>query len=989
MPVAMRPPLPVPTLSRRARIVLGVIVALIVLIIVIASLAGVYVNYLWFGSVGYRHVYSSVLGTRVMLFFMFGAVMSLIVGVNLFIAFRSRPPFHPMSAEQHSLERYRAVIEPRRGLILALVVIVVGLLTGISSQGRWQTWMLWRNGTRFGTKDPQFHKDISYFAFTYPFQRYVIGFLFIAILLSLIGALIVHYIFGALRIQTPGEKVLPNARAHLSVLLGLFVVMKVIAYYLDRYGLVFSNRGGTTGASYTDVNAVLPIKTILMSVALICAVAFIANVFFRNFALPAIALVLLIFSSVIIGGAYPAIVQQFRVKPNANEKEAPYIQRHITATRQAYDITNVDYQQYNASTDVNTSTKNLISTDKQTIPNARLLDPNILTGTFDQFQQIFNYYGFDEKLDIDRYTTNGKTQDYVLGVRELDPGKLTGNQANWINKHLVYTHGNGFVAAPANETSSNLPDFAAGIGDLPPSGELLNSVNLTQPRVYFGERFGSDYAITGVKSGQADREFDRPGTTGGGDVKNVYNGGGGVRIGNFFNRLVFSLKYKERNILFSGAISANLRILFNRDPREMVQKVAPFLKVDGDPYPAVVDGHIEWIVDGYTTSDGYPYAERSTLGDVTKDSLTGKGTSGQPNQQVNYIRNSVKATVDAYTGKVTLYQFDEQDPVLKTWMKAFPGLVKPKTAISPDLASHFRYPEDLFKVQRDMIAKYHVDDPKQFYNSQGFWSVPNDPTQPGSEPQPPYYLLTQPPGTPAGTKAEFQLTTVLTQLNRQNMAAYVSVSSDPNDYGKFRVLELPGSSSVPGPGQIQPKMKTAGSVAQVVSQQRQSQNQVMYGNLLTLPVANGLLYVEPLYAEGQGNTSYPQLLGVIAAFGQNIGYGTDLSAALKDLFNGGSGNNGNGNGNTTPPTTPPPSNSPSTNPPSTSPPSSSPPTAPVPSGVAGLAADASKAAQQMADAFKGNGGGVQAYLKAQAQLQRDLDALKKLGATVPPPTPTG
>ncbi|MBO0882575.1 MAG: UPF0182 family protein, partial [Mycobacterium sp.] len=830
-------------------------------------------------------------------------------------------------------------------------------------------------------KDPQFHKDISYFAFTYPFQRYIVGFLFVAIVLSLLGSLIVHYIFGALRIQTPGEKVLPAARAHLSVLIGLFVALKVVAYFLDRYGLVFSTRGGTTGASYTDVNAVLPIKTILMFVALICAIAFIANVFFRNFALPAIALVLLIFSSVIIGGAYPAIVQQFRVKPNANEKEAPYIERNIQATRAAYGINKVKYTpDYQAKTDTGPAEEKAITSDKQTIPNARLLDPNILTPTFDQFQQIFNYYGFNTKLDIDRYTVGGKTQDYVLGVRELDPSKLTGNQANWINKHLVYTHGYGFVAAPANEVSGNLPDFDQGEGNLPTTGALEDADPIRQPRIYFGEQFGNDYAITGVKSGQAAREFDRPGDNGG-DIKNVYNGGGGVRIGNFFNRLVFSLKYKERNILFSSAISSNSRILFDRDPRQRVQKVAPFLKVDGDPYPAVIDGRIQWIVDGYTTSDGYPYAERSTLGDVTKDSLTGRGTSGQPDQQVNYIRNSVKATVDAYTGKVTLYQFDKTDPVLKTWMKAFPGLIKPRSAISPALSSHFRYPEDLFKVQRDMLTKYHVSDPKQFYNSQGFWSVPNDPTQPGNEPQPPYYVLAQPPGSKSGTKAEFQLTSVLNQLNRSNMAAYVSVSSDPGHYGQFRVLELPGNASVPGPGQIQPKMKTADKVAQVVSQLRQSQSNVIYANLLTLPVAGGLLYVEPLYAEGQGNTSYPQLRGVIVAFGENIGYGESLQAALTDLFSGNTSGNGDGGGGGQQPTPPPSSSSP---PPSSSAPTP-PPSGPVPSDVASLTKQAQQALSEMQKAFNGHGT-VREYQQAQQQLEQALDGLQKLGAPTPKPT---
>ncbi|HEX3814971.1 MAG TPA: UPF0182 family protein [Mycobacteriales bacterium] len=979
----MRPPLPVPTLSRRARIVLGVIVALIVLIIVVASLAGVYVNWLWFGSVHYRFVYSSVLGTRVMLFFLFGVVMALIVAANLYIAFRSRPPFHPMSAEQHSLERYRVAIEPRRRLILISVAVFIGLLTGINSQGHWQMWMLWRNGTKFGTKDPQFHKDISYFAFTYPFQRYLVGFLFVAVVLSLLGALIVHYIFGALRIQTPGDKVLPAARAHLSVLIGVFVALKVIAYFLDRYGLVFSNRGGTTGASYTDVNAVLPIKTILMFVALICAVAFIANVFFRNFALPAIALVLLIFSSVLIGGAYPAIVQQFRVKPNANEKEAPYITRNINATRAAYGIgpDKVTYTQYPAVTSTGTETEQKIYKDTQTIPNARLLDPNILSPTFDQNQRILNYFAFGDKLDIDRYDVGGITQDYVLGVRELDPSKLTGNQTNWINKHLVYTHGNGFVAAPANEAPGGQPDYSAGEHDLPPTGNLT----INQSRIYFGELFGDDYAIVGAKKGQAPREFDQPGVNGN-DVKNVYNGGGGVRIGNFFNRFVFAAKYRERNILFSSAISSNSRILFVRDPRERVQKVAPFLKVDGDPYPAVVDGRIQWIVDGYTTSDGYPYAQRETLGDITKDSLTGRGTSGQPNQQVNYIRNSVKATVDAYTGKVTLYQFDKTDPVLKTWMKAFPNLVKPETAISADLRAHFRYPEDLFKVQRDLIASYHVSDPQQFFNSQNFWEVPSDPTQPGDQPQPPYYLLQQPPGSKPGTKAEFQLTSVLNALKRPNMAAYVSVSSDPQDYGKFRVLELPSDSSVLGPGQVQSTLRSTDQISKDVALFGSGQSNVLFGNLLTLPVAGGLLYVEPLYVEGQGS-SYPQLRKVLVAFGSSVGYGDNMKAALKDLFSGDETNNsGNGNSTTPTPSSSPPSSVPSTSPPSSS--SSSPPTA-VPSNVAQAAEDAQKAFDHMQQEFLH--GSAQDYQAAQQKLAEALSRLQALsgGTNVPSPSPTG
>ena len=967
--------MPTPTLSRRARIILAVVVALIVLIILIGVLSSLYVDWLWFGSVHRQEIFTGVLGTRVMLFFLFGIVMALIVGANLVIGYRTRPPFRPMSAEQHSLERYRSVIEPRRGKIVAAIGVVLALFAGLAAQGRWQTWLLWQNGTSFGVKDPQFHKDLSYYAFTYPFQRFILGYLFVAFLLSLIAAVIVHYLFGGLRIQSPGDKATPAARAHLSVLLGGLVVLKVFAYYLDRYGLMFSDRGGITGASYTDVNAVLPAKTILLSVALICAIAFFANVFFRNFALPAIALVLLVLSSVLIGGAYPAIVQQFQVKPNANEKEKTYIERNIVATRAAYGISNVKYSSYDATTDVTPVEEHKIKTNTGTIPNARLLDPNILAPTFDQRQRILNYYSFNDKLDIDRYTIDGKTQDYVVGARELDPTKLTGNQTNWINEHLVYTHGNGFVAAPANQAPGGLPNFTTG--NLPTTG----NIKVTQPDIYYGELFGQDYAIVGKSSKQGNVEFDRPGPNGT-DIKNTYAGSGGVKLGGFFNRLAFAIKYRERNMLLSGRISADSKILFNRDPRQIVQKVAPFLKVDGDPYPAVINGRITWIVDGYTTSDGYPYAERETLGDVTKDSLTGRGTSGQPNQEVNYIRNSVKATVDAYTGAVTLYQFDDKDPVLKTWMKVFPDLVKPKSAISPALRSHFRYPEDLFKVQRKLITSYHVSDPVQFFNSQGFWDVPSDPTQPGAQSQPPYYLLAQNPGQAAPT---FQLTSALSALKRPNMAAYVSVSSDPRDYGQIRVLELPNDTSVSGPVQVQSQFRSTSVISRDISLFDQGGSNVLYGNLLTLPVAGGLLYVEPLYVQGLG-TNYPQLREVMVLFGSNVGYASTLSDALQNLFTGQNVSQTGGAGSTAPPTTSAPSSPPATTAP---PPTGTSPPAATSPGVDAAAAAVKTAYAHLQAAFNSND--LKAYSKAQAELSQAITNLEKAtkaagGRATPSPT---
>ena len=930
--MAMRPSLPVPSLSRRAKIIIGVVVLLVLVLSVLGSFVRMYVDWLWFGEVGYRQVFTTGLRTRVLLFFLFGVLMAAIIAANLIIAYRVRPPFRPMSLEQQNLERYRSALEPRRKLIVVGVSVVLGIFTGITAQAQWQTWLQWRNGTHFGIKDPQYGIDISYYTFTYPFQRFVLGLLFTAVVLSLLASLAVHYLFGGVRLQTPGEKITPAARVHLSVLLGIFVLLKAAAYYLDRYGLLFNERDGRTGASYTDVNAVLPAKTILMFVALICAVAILANIFLRWVQLPAIAIVLLLLTSIVASGIYPAIVQQFSVKPNANEKEALYIGRNIQATRQAYGIVpanqggKVNPQPYNANTNIDTARQALTS-DTSTIPNARLLDPNILSPTFRQLQQVRNVYDFPEKLDIDRYTINKQERDYVVAVRELSSDNLTGNQTNWINRHTFYTHGNGFVAAVANEDLKAEGDFTEG--GLPPKGPI----KIDQPRIYYGELI-TDYSIVDTNSRG---EYDGSGSE---DDTFRYDGSGGVSLGNFFNRLAFAINYRERNILLSSAINGNSKILFVRDPADRVEKVAPFLKVDGDPYPAVINGQIEWIVDGYTTLDNYPYSERQTLGEVAADSRTGQGTRALPRQDVNYIRNSVKATVNAYTGKVTLYEFDQNDPVLKTWMKAYPGIIQPENKISEQLREHLRYPEDLFKVQRELLTRYHVSDPGQFFNTQDFWRVPNDPTSGQGAAQPPYYIVAKAPGQ---KEPVFQLTSALNALQRDNLAAYVTVSSDPNDYGEMQVLELPGSQAVLGPGQVQGRFGSTAQIAQTVTLLNSQGSSVKFGNLLTLPVANGLLYIEPLYVEGTGNP-YPILQYVLAAFGDRVAFGASLTEALTSLFGPGAGNQAPDAGQS--------DNSPSPTPSGASPsPSGSAPSSPAPgAGGGSISPELQSALNQLATA---------------------------------------
>jgi hypothetical protein len=624
----------------------------------------------------------------------------------------------------------------------------------------------------------------------------------------------------------------------------------------------------------------------LTGIAVVCALLFFANIVRKSWLLPAAGTALMVVSSILIAGLYPGAVQQFQVKPSESSKEAPYIQRNIDATRAAYGLTEVDVQEYNALVSPNAGQ---LAGDAATISNIRLMDPAVLSATFRQLQQIKPYYGFTETLDIDRYTVNGVTRDAVVAVRELN---IDGNPSrNWINDHLVYTHGFGFVAAYGNAVDADgKPNFL--VGDLPPTKGLGDF----EPRIYFGEN-SPEYSIIGGSKNSDAVEFDYPDDSSASGQKNVtYTGTGGVPVGGIVNKLLFALKYGEQRILLSSLINKDSKILFDRNPRDRVAKVAPWLTLDGDPYPAVVDGKITWIIDGYTTSSGYPYAEGTSLASATQDALTANSNSitAQGNQRVNYIRNSVKATVDAYNGTVSLYQWDEKDPVLKSWMKAFPKTVKAKSEISKDLMSHIRYPEDLFRVQRDILSSYHVKDAASFYGGQDFWRVPSDPSTFGGNAgvQPPYYLTLK---LPNQKEPAFSLTTPFVPRGvRENLTAFAVVNSKPGpDFGKMTVLQLPRSTAISGPSQIASNFEAKPEVANTLSLLRQGGSDVVLGNLLTLPVGGGLLYVQPVYVRATSNSAaYPLLQKVLVSFGDQIGFDSSLKGALDQVFGGNSGTSG-------------------------------------------------------------------------------------------------
>jgi len=967
---------------------------LLILLIFGSHLLDTYINWLWFGEVGYRSVFSTILFTRIVLFFVVGILVGGALSLSLLIAYRSRPVFVPVSGSDDPLSRYRSVITRRRRWFGLGIPIVIGLIAGGSAQGDWQLVQLFLHGTNFGTTDPVFGNDIGFYEFTLPFILWLKNWLFIAVTLAFFGALIAQYIFGGIRLAGRGGQLSTPARIQLAVLIGLFVLLKAFAYFTDRYELLWSDRDQQfTGATYTDLNALMPAKLILLVIAVFCALAFFAGAFMKNLQLPAIALVLLVLSSILIGAAWPAVLQQFSVSGNATQKEATSIQRALNGTLQAYGLAgNVTYANYDPSKANPTATQLL--SDTGTIPNVRVLDPNVLSATFNQQQHAStNVYGFPDQLNLDRYTVNGVTQDYVVGAREINPANLNTAQQNWISQHLIYTHGDGFVAAQADAVNaSGYPEYY--VSDLANNGN--GPIPVSQPRIYYGLLAGSsDYAIVGQPTNGKPMEYDTNGTN------YTYTGSGGVSLSNWFNRLAFATYYGSRYFLFSGDIGANSKIIFNRNPVQRVQQVAPWLTTDSDPYPAVVtdsDGknRIAWIVDCYTTMANYPYAQHTTLGGPTNNALSGNG------RQVGYIRNSVKAVVDAYSGKVTLYSVNNSDPVLKAWEGVFPGVVQPTSAIPAGLSDHFRYPQDLFNVQRNLLANYHVTNPQDFWSNNGFWSVPTDPTlnsdgsintsisgpSQNAPNQQPYYVLAQAPGQ---TSPTFQLTSSLTVLGSANMAAWMSVSSDPGTYGKINVLTLPTGTQTSGPYQVQNQFEASPKFTTLKTYLSNSTVKPLYGNLLTLPVAGGLLFVEPVYTEPTNAGGYPQLAEVLTGFNNKVGLAPTLFDSVTNLFSSTvSTPTGPGSASSSSPptntTTPPPVSAGGTTPPAGG---------TVSPSLAKAVADITKALQDIANAqqakdFAALGGAYQELQNATNEFNQAKANMTTSPASpaVPPPSPT-
>jgi len=874
---------------------LGILAALAAVVI---FLSRTWTEVLWFDQLGFaRVVWTQWIAAGVMFvvgfLIMFGAVFAAITR-----AYRSREIGLPHDEATRNLEAYRTAVEPmRRALTWGVPGVVALLASAWELAPHWQEALLAIHSHSFGVTDPQFGLDISFYVFILPVLEIVVSFLSRVVVIAGIASVVVHYLYGGVSVARKPHFT-RAARLHLTVFLALFSVLHGAGYWLGRYSSLYASNTKFDGAGYTDVHASIPAQAILAAISVAVAVLFVASARTSSWRLPVTGVTVMVISALIVGVAYPVVIQKFVVDPNAQREESEYIDRNIKATLSAYGLGDVEASAYNAKT---TAEAGQLMDDAESTTSIRLLDPNLVSPAFKQRQQNKQYYSFDSQLNVDRYGVSGESRDTVIAVRELSQEGLENGQRTWINDHTVYTHGYGVVTAYGNTASSDgSPAFWEG--GIPSEGELGDY----EPRIYFGKSTPS-YSIVGGDDGGNPRELDYPDDSApSGQINTTFSGSGGPNVSNPFNRLLYATKFAEMNILFSHEVRSGSQILYDRDPAKRVAKVAPWLTLDGNPYPAVIDDdddpstpkRVKWILDGYTTTNNYPYSQHESLEDSMSDATTGQASLLGAPKESNYVRNSVKAVVDAYDGSVKLYEWDEQDPLLDAWQSVFPGTVTPMSEMSADLMAHMRYPEDLFKVQRTVMATYHVTDPEDFYSGGDFWKVPDDPTKEGDSPQAPYYLTLK---MPDQDEASFSLSSVYIiggNTDRNVLTGFLAVDSETAsgepgvrnpDYGKLRLLELPRSSNVSGPGQVQNNFNSYGNASPVLNLLSQQGSQVIKGNLLTLPVGGGLLYVQPVYVQSSSGTQYPLLRKVLVSFGDKIGVALTLKEALNQVFGGDSG----------------------------------------------------------------------------------------------------
>lgn len=918
--IARRPNRPRKGASRGNKILIGIVLALAIVVGLFFALAQFITDVMWYDQLGFQSVIWTQLGTRIGLWIAYALLLAGVSFISATLAIRARPDAADGSTirvKGDTIEIGKGVSSRNARRVAVVVSLIVGLIFGAQFNSNWSEILLMFNAQSFGTTDPQFGLDNGFYVFVLPGLRLMMSAVSLLLLAGIIFSVITHVLMGGIRITMPvNGRGLFNITKRARRQIGIWLMLNMFAWAANQVVGVFSTLttegSRITGATYTTVNATIPVTFVMAAITVILGVvlgiwimkshalegqapiAVRASEALKAWKVPTVAIASAVVVSLVLTVAWPMLLQRFRVNPNAQEMESTYIQRNIDATRAAYGLNKVKTEQYKATTE---GEAGALADSAESTAQIRLLDPQIVSPTFKQLQQSKQYYTFADTLSVDKYEVDGVSQDTVIAARELDLDGL--DNRNWVNDHTVYTHGYGVVAAYGNKvTSDGQPKFFES--GIPTQGKLTDSEQY-EPRIYFSPN-ASEYSIVGAPDGTKSWEFDYP--TGSEGATNTFKGDGGPKIGNIFSRLLYAIRFGSDQILFSDRVNANSQILYDRSPKERVAKVAPYLTLDGRVYPAVVDGRVKWIVDGYTTSDAYPYSQMTDLGDATKDSTTETSSTvtGLNSQNANYIRNSVKATVDAYDGSVDLYVWDESDPVIKAWEQIFPGQYHQLSEISGDLMSHLRYPESLFKVQRELLAKYHVSSANQFFSGEDFWQTPVDPTESQQAQQrdilqPPYYLTLQ---TGGSNEPVFSLTSSYIPAGsstREILTGFLSVDSDAgnekgkigSNYGTIRLQELPKDSNVPGPGQAQNNFNASADVSKELNLLESGSTNVQRGNLLTLPLGGGLVYVQPVYVKSSGSTSFPLLKKVLVAFGDQVGFANTLDEALDQVFGGNSG----------------------------------------------------------------------------------------------------
>jgi uncharacterized membrane protein (UPF0182 family) len=866
---------------------LGIVVVIIIGLVSVRSLAGIYTDSLWFSSVNYHNVFSTLLVIKLGLFGVFGAIFFATLWINLVVCDRLAGDDIVLAQEDELVRRYQQFVRPYAGRLYVALAFFMALIAASGTIGEWQNWILFRHGGNFGITDPQFHKDIGFYVFKLPFLYFVVDWTLAILIVTLVVSTIFHYFNGGILPQRGFPRVRPSVKAHISVLLALIALTKAVGYILQRWSLVNSTDGYVDGAGYTDVHARLPAITLLVIVSIFAAGILLFNIRRQGWTLPILAIGIWAFVALVVGVIYPALLQTLKVTPAQSTLEAPYIQRNIEATRAAYNLNGVKVKPFAATTTVSPQA---VSDSSATINNIRQWDPDptISLQTFLREQAITSYYTF-QSVSMDRYTVGGALTPVLIGVRQISPSHIP--SPSWVNTHLQFTHGNGAVIALANQTNANNPVY--GISQTPPVS-TQGLPKITEPNVYFGLG-DTGYVVANTK--QLEVDYQRPDNS---NVESHYTGKGGVRLSSLFTRAAFALRLSDFNLLISDQITDNSRIMFVRDPVQMAEKAAPFLTFDHDPYAVVNDGHIDWVVDGYTTSNNYPYSQNAN----TQQVAIGSNLPGS----YNYVRNSVKVVIDAYSGQMTFYNADPSDPILQAYEAAFPHMFTPLSKMSPELQAHLRYPEDIFSIQSAIYGRYHLVTASSFYSSSDSWQL--SPTA-GAGPQSqallaentynsqgqlvstnparmsPLYQVFALPGT---TTQAFTITDGFVPASQSNstnagqnfnLTAFMIGNSDPGHYGQLTVYQTPQGTI--GPANADAAIDANSTVSKDISLLDTKGSEVLLGNTLMVPIGQAMVYLRPLYVAATTNP-LPQLEYVVGVLGKRVVVESTLAQTLTDVL---------------------------------------------------------------------------------------------------------